>query len=59
MPVLQVGTLPGESGSSQPVKLMASCDSCRARKNKCDGVKPNCAGCVKRGIPCIYSPLKP
>ncbi|KAI8945961.1 hypothetical protein F4801DRAFT_566339 [Xylaria longipes] len=39
--------------SSQP--RPGACLECRARKTKCDGVRPACSNCSKRGIPtCIY-----
>ncbi|KAI1747898.1 hypothetical protein F4782DRAFT_543213 [Xylaria castorea] len=39
--------------SSQP--RPGACVKCRARKSKCDGVRPACSTCLKRGITaCLY-----
>ncbi|KAL2004460.1 hypothetical protein VTN00DRAFT_3489 [Thermoascus crustaceus] len=31
-----------------------ACTSCRRRKNRCDGVRPQCGSCQSRGITCEY-----
>ncbi|CAJ2502350.1 Uu.00g097440.m01.CDS01 [Anthostomella pinea] len=32
-----------------------ACEECRARKTRCNGARPMCAHCVKRGLPtCVY-----
>ncbi|KAI9296301.1 hypothetical protein K502DRAFT_329181 [Neoconidiobolus thromboides FSU 785] len=33
-----------------------SCDYCRKRKIRCDKARPNCLGCVNKGIECHYTP---
>ncbi|KAI0670847.1 hypothetical protein C8Q78DRAFT_1078807 [Trametes maxima] len=35
-------------------KTLIACHFCRARKLRCDGQKPSCANCTKRGHPCTY-----
>ena len=40
------------------VKVAVACDVCRAKKVKCDGLRPICSPCARRsdrGIPCEYS----
>ncbi|KAI9343267.1 fungal-specific transcription factor domain-containing protein [Zopfochytrium polystomum] len=41
---------------SQRVSRRWSCEPCRKRKRKCDGVRPNCGFCVQRGTYqfCVY-----
>ncbi|KAJ3026769.1 UNVERIFIED_CONTAM: hypothetical protein HDU68_005115 [Siphonaria sp. JEL0065] len=36
-------------------KKAVSCMSCYAKKLKCCRTKPCCAGCTKRGTPCVYN----
>lgn len=49
------------STSSRPTKrkrVALACDNCRERKIKCDGSKPICSPCNKRGEPpgqCVYT----
>ncbi|CAG7565969.1 unnamed protein product [Fusarium equiseti] len=49
------------SASTRPTKrkrVALACDNCRERKIKCDGSKPICSPCSKRGEPpgqCIYT----
>ncbi|GKU22564.1 unnamed protein product [Fusarium langsethiae] len=49
------------SASSRPTKrkrVALACDTCRERKIKCDGSKPICSPCSKRGEPparCMYT----
>ncbi|KAJ1569403.1 hypothetical protein HK405_005388 [Cladochytrium tenue] len=31
-----------------------SCEGCRRRRKKCDGVRPACGFCVKLSEPCVY-----
>ncbi|KAI0805335.1 hypothetical protein GGR55DRAFT_690676 [Xylaria sp. FL0064] len=51
---------PGEAGK-EPKKRLSSqprpgaCVDCRTRKTKCDGVRPACGNCAKRGTTvCVY-----
>mmetsp|Transcript_34015 Transcript_34015/g.61893 ORF Transcript_34015/g.61893 Transcript_34015/m.61893 type:complete len:549 (+) Transcript_34015:150-1796(+) len=37
------------------LKLRTTCDACRAKKVKCDSLKPSCGSCQKKGIICKYS----
>ncbi|OLY80862.1 Protein SIP4 [Smittium mucronatum] len=39
------------------VRLLLSCDRCRQRKVKCDGIKPSCSRCAKSEAGCHYSPI--
>ncbi|KAI2469251.1 hypothetical protein F4781DRAFT_234683 [Annulohypoxylon bovei var. microspora] len=32
-----------------------ACDSCKRRKQKCNGLKP-CSTCMKRSLDCLYTP---
>ncbi|KAJ7658496.1 hypothetical protein B0H17DRAFT_992700 [Mycena rosella] len=34
-----------------------ACQFCRARKLKCDGLRPQCNNCNRRGYPCNYVPV--
>ncbi|KAH8588230.1 fungal-specific transcription factor domain-containing protein [Bisporella sp. PMI_857] len=48
--------------SSKRQKIDIACDTCRARKVKCDGVRPICGVCLKRkdrGINCRWSAERP
>lgn len=45
-----------ESNKSKSGRVVQACDSCRARKNKCDGNQPLCAACKKGDIPCTWTP---
>ena len=38
---------------------LVACDECRARKSRCDGVRPTCQSCTFHGVPCIYEVPKP
>ncbi|KAJ5527533.1 hypothetical protein N7513_011692 [Penicillium frequentans] len=42
--------------SSQPKRQRVSraCDSCRSKKDKCDGVQPVCSTCAQLCRPCTY-----
>lgn len=36
--------------------VTTACSECRARKKKCDGLRPACSNCAARGVPgCLYS----
>ena len=41
---------PGAGGGTEPL----ACVSCRARKLKCDRIKPTCTRCLKVESQCIY-----
>ncbi|KAI5451725.1 hypothetical protein NCC49_001374 [Naganishia albida] len=42
----------GEDG--EPKKAVLACHFCRGRKLKCDGTRPTCSHCDKRGLTCSY-----
>ncbi|KAK1513614.1 fungal specific transcription factor domain-containing protein [Colletotrichum abscissum] len=48
---------PGPTGAStrKRKRIPIACSSCRARKSRCDGVRPQCSACVEQGIECIYA----
>lgn len=36
-----------------------ACESCRKRKTRCNGARPQCASCAKNGVACAYTlPLR-
>lgn len=49
-----------QTGSIYPAKsrtgrkIAVACNFCRSRKLKCDGVRPVCGQCSRRGVPCAY-----
>ncbi|KAG9253561.1 fungal-specific transcription factor domain-containing protein [Emericellopsis atlantica] len=40
-------------------RTRSGCLTCRARRKKCDEVKPRCAGCRRNQIPCNWPPPPP
>ncbi|KIW06719.1 uncharacterized protein PV09_02414 [Verruconis gallopava] len=38
--------------------VIAACDSCRHKKIRCDGKRPECASCVRHRIDCRYATVK-
>ncbi|KAF9074373.1 hypothetical protein BDP27DRAFT_1287780 [Rhodocollybia butyracea] len=40
-----------------PRRTPMACQFCRGRKLKCDGSRPSCANCNRRGYPCLYTPV--
>ncbi|KAI0541836.1 hypothetical protein GGR58DRAFT_455140 [Xylaria digitata] len=49
----RTGKEPRKRHSSQP--RLGACIDCRTRKSKCDGVRPACSNCLKRGKSlCVY-----
>ncbi|KAL4809489.1 quinic acid utilization activator [Aspergillus unguis] len=47
---------PGEDTASNPKRQRVSraCDSCRSKKDKCDGAQPICSTCASLSRPCTY-----
>ncbi|CAG9988603.1 unnamed protein product [Clonostachys byssicola] len=47
-----------DSGYSQPSfkrqRTALACNSCRNRKSRCNGTRPQCAMCVEMGLDCVY-----
>lgn len=39
--------------------VLAACNPCRARKNRCDGERPACMRCSERQIECNYATQDP
>ncbi|KAJ7270627.1 hypothetical protein B0H12DRAFT_1044323 [Mycena haematopus] len=37
-----------------PRRIGMACQFCRARKLKCDGLRPQCTNCSRRGFACNY-----
>jgi hypothetical protein len=35
-------------------RVSRACDSCRSKKDKCDGIQPVCSTCASLGRPCTY-----
>ncbi|KAJ9114258.1 hypothetical protein QFC22_005710 [Naganishia vaughanmartiniae] len=44
----------GAEDGDEPKKAVLACHFCRGRKLKCDGTRPTCAHCDKRGLECSY-----
>ncbi|KAK9452440.1 fungal-specific transcription factor domain-containing protein [Dipodascopsis uninucleata] len=40
-------------------KISLACESCRARKVRCDGLQPSCTMCLNRGISCVFAQRTP
>lgn len=46
---------PGYSSPNRPLKKSSTtCTTCRARKVRCNGVRPMCSNCQRLGFPCSY-----
>ena len=45
---------PGYSPNRAPKKSSTTCTTCRARKVRCNGVRPICSNCQRLGFPCSY-----
>ncbi|SCW00893.1 LAFE_0D00452g1_1 [Lachancea fermentati] len=39
-------------------RISLVCNSCRAKKVKCDKIKPSCSRCLKHGTQCSYTPYR-
>ncbi|EKM79284.1 hypothetical protein AGABI1DRAFT_39848, partial [Agaricus bisporus var. burnettii JB137-S8] len=53
----RAATVPGKTGTgrgSGTGPKVVACNSCRARKTKCDGAHPACASCARRQVVCLY-----
>ncbi|KAI9653820.1 MAG: hypothetical protein M1831_005687 [Alyxoria varia] len=57
------GAMMGAQGDGQPrrkaVRASQACESCRAKKCKCDEEKPICGNCHQNGTQCIYREVPP
>ncbi|KAJ7054692.1 hypothetical protein C8F01DRAFT_482175 [Mycena amicta] len=38
-------------------RIQMACQFCRARKLKCDGIRPQCTNCSRRNCACSYVPV--
>ena len=56
-PKLETEGTPGSDKPNKRQKVAIACDVCRAKKVKCDSVRPICGPCSKRqhGAPCEYT----
>ena len=64
LPSSKRGSGEGSGGSKNfPKRRRApqACESCRAKKSKCDNERPSCGSCVHHGFECMYkeTPLIP
>jgi hypothetical protein len=52
----RLGELNGENGKKFPTRRRAhqACEACRAKKSKCDNVRPSCGSCTQHDVECIY-----
>ncbi|EEY23480.1 C6 zinc finger domain-containing protein [Verticillium alfalfae VaMs.102] len=48
---------PRGTASYQRKRAVKACQVCRARRTKCDNLKPSCSFCLKVGAKCIQSPV--
>ncbi|KAF1983066.1 hypothetical protein K402DRAFT_414646 [Aulographum hederae CBS 113979] len=58
------GVAPGSPGDSAPRRERAAiaaqaCETCRARKTKCDEARPRCGLCTRLGVVCNYREPQP
>ncbi|CZR66991.1 related to C6 transcription factor [Phialocephala subalpina] len=44
----------GSGSSSKRRRVSLACSACRARKSRCDGVRPTCSACEELGFDCVY-----
>jgi hypothetical protein len=35
-------------------RALQACESCRAKKSKCDNGRPSCGSCLQHGLHCVY-----
>ncbi|KAE9395225.1 hypothetical protein BT96DRAFT_997828 [Gymnopus androsaceus JB14] len=48
---------PQQDSPRVPRRTPMACQFCRGRKLKCDGLRPSCGNCNRRGYPCSYKPV--
>ncbi|KAI1373399.1 hypothetical protein F4677DRAFT_429521 [Hypoxylon crocopeplum] len=54
-PILPATPLVPEPDAVRRHQRPGACTQCRARKTKCDGIRPKCSNCLKRGVAsCVY-----
>ncbi|KAK6225735.1 glucan -beta-glucosidase [Colletotrichum tabaci] len=55
----KTNTRPAARGTAfyQRKRAVKACQVCRARRTKCDNLKPSCSFCLKVGATCIQSPV--
>lgn len=55
-----ISLLTSEAGpAAKKRKVTLACESCRNRKSKCDGTKPQCGNCSQRSERCVYRLTNP
>ncbi|EFQ34336.1 fungal specific transcription factor domain-containing protein [Colletotrichum graminicola M1.001] len=49
--------MPGSSDATtrKRKRIPIACNSCRVRKSRCDGARPQCSTCVEQGLDCVYA----
>ncbi|CAG9955891.1 unnamed protein product [Clonostachys rosea f. rosea IK726] len=55
-PLLRRALYPNQKRHNMPSLTRSEnvCSGCRSRKKKCDGQRPQCSSCLRRGHPCLY-----
>ncbi|KAK2017434.1 fungal-specific transcription factor domain-containing protein [Colletotrichum eremochloae] len=46
---------PTNASTRKRKRIPIACSSCRVRKSRCDGARPQCSTCVEQGIDCVYA----
>ncbi|KAI8323687.1 hypothetical protein GQ54DRAFT_257797, partial [Martensiomyces pterosporus] len=39
-------------------RVFHACEVCRKRRSRCDGARPQCTSCQKRGLKCEYKAMR-
>jgi hypothetical protein len=47
-----------ESTTRRRIRVSEACDTCRTRKDRCDGGRPTCNNCLRARRDCTYRPTK-
>ncbi|KAL4899046.1 hypothetical protein BDW74DRAFT_184154 [Aspergillus multicolor] len=50
----QIPTADDSTSNPKRQRVSRACDSCRAKKDKCDGAQPICSTCASLSRPCTY-----
>ncbi|RDL36434.1 uncharacterized protein BP5553_05786 [Venustampulla echinocandica] len=46
---------PNDKPQSKRRRVSLACSACRARKSRCDGVRPKCSACEELNFECVYT----